>query len=257
MSSLPPLLTGESVVIATRRHPIHAVRGSGIAAAIIVAGLVTGWLSPDGGEGVAATAAVVIDVIAVVLVAWGVAWVFANALAWRTATFAVTDLRIIRTDGLFRRTTAAIPLAAVTDVRLRASALGRVLGYGDVAISTAPGTAPIGAFTTLRRPAAFRATLVELVELDRRGIRAAMEAVQAARVTPKQAPAVAGAAPPGAPTPGGAHPHASPAGAGPAASDLAAAVARLGSLRDRGVLTDAEFETARSALLGSGDGLAG
>ncbi len=57
--------------------------------------------------------------------------------AWQATYFAVTDVRIILVSGFMVRKVAMMPLARVTDMSFRRSALGRWLGYGEFIIESA------------------------------------------------------------------------------------------------------------------------
>jgi uncharacterized membrane protein YdbT with pleckstrin-like domain len=57
--------------------------------------------------------------------------------AWQATYFAVTDVRMILVSGFMVRKVAMIPLARVTDMSFRRSALGRLLGYGEFIVESA------------------------------------------------------------------------------------------------------------------------
>jgi len=63
---------------------------------------------------------------------------FLQRVAARQATyFTVTDNRMILVSGFVVRKVAMMPLARVTDMSFRRSALGRLLGYGEFIIESA------------------------------------------------------------------------------------------------------------------------
>ena len=63
---------------------------------------------------------------------------FLQRVAARQATyFTVTDMRMILVSGFMVRKVAMMPLARVTDMSFRRSALGRLLGYGEFIIESA------------------------------------------------------------------------------------------------------------------------
>jgi len=63
---------------------------------------------------------------------------FLQRVAARQATyFTVTDKRMILVSGFVVRKVAMMPLARVTDMSFRRSALGRLLGYGEFIIESA------------------------------------------------------------------------------------------------------------------------
>jgi hypothetical protein len=53
------------------------------------------------------------------------------------AFFAVTEVRMILVSGFMVRKVAMMPLARVTDMSFRRSALGRLLGYGEFIVESA------------------------------------------------------------------------------------------------------------------------
>jgi uncharacterized membrane protein YdbT with pleckstrin-like domain len=63
---------------------------------------------------------------------------FLDRLAARQVTyFTVTDKRMILVSGLVVRKVAMMPLAKVTDMSFRRSAMGRVFGYGEFVVESA------------------------------------------------------------------------------------------------------------------------
>ena len=63
---------------------------------------------------------------------------FLQRVAARRATsFTVTDMRMILVSGFVVRKVAMMPLARVTDMSFRRSALGRLLGYGEFIVESA------------------------------------------------------------------------------------------------------------------------
>ena len=72
------------------------------------------------------------------LVVVAVGWIVYNIVVWRTAAFAVTNLRPA-VPVLQRRVSESL-IWSVTDVRVKVGVLGKSLGYGDLDILTAsPG----------------------------------------------------------------------------------------------------------------------
>jgi uncharacterized membrane protein YdbT with pleckstrin-like domain len=57
--------------------------------------------------------------------------------AWQATYFTVTDMRMILVSGFVVRKVAMMPLARVTDMSFRRSALGRLLGYGEFIVESA------------------------------------------------------------------------------------------------------------------------
>jgi len=57
--------------------------------------------------------------------------------AWQATYFAVTQERMVLVSGFMVRKVAMMPLARVTDMSFRRSALGRLLGYGEFIVESA------------------------------------------------------------------------------------------------------------------------
>jgi uncharacterized membrane protein YdbT with pleckstrin-like domain len=60
-----------------------------------------------------------------------------RAAAWQATYFAVTEVRMVLVSGFMVRKVAMMPLARVTDMSFRRSALGRLLGYGEFIVESA------------------------------------------------------------------------------------------------------------------------
>ncbi|MBX6766198.1 MAG: PH domain-containing protein [Actinomadura rubrobrunea] len=79
---------------------------------------------------------------------FGVAWIWLlwpatlgylgwQVLAWSLRYFLVTEHRVMVISGVLNRKVAMMPLAAVEDIALKRSMLGRLLGYGEFVIESA------------------------------------------------------------------------------------------------------------------------
>jgi hypothetical protein len=126
------LADGERIKRYERRHWAvllwPGVVTGGVAAAAFLFGYVT---TPDSGSHA-------IDWL-VGLIALG----FAAAFVWRWVRWCVdhvvvTDERIFEVSGIVTRQVASMPLAKLTDLTYRRTALGRLFGFGDLVVET-PG----------------------------------------------------------------------------------------------------------------------
>ncbi|GLX01074.1 membrane protein [Microtetraspora sp. NBRC 16547] len=124
------LLPHEHQVIMVRRHPAVLLRPvAEIFGGLILAGLLSKWLSDAGGGG------------ALVIVWW--AWLLLlirfvwKVAEWSVDYFVVTSTRMLLTTGLITRKVAMMPLAKVTDMSFQRSLLGRMLGYGEFVMESA------------------------------------------------------------------------------------------------------------------------
>lgn len=217
------LVGNEKIEIEAKKHWIAPVRDSGIAVLLLIGAYLVNWISPDG-EGVFGTIGNLLDLIRTGMIIVAIGWIAYNVIVWRTAEFAVTNLRIVREEGFISRRSSATLLASVSDVQSRVGLLGKSLDYGDLAIFTQSGSAGSDHFKTITHPEAFRNAI-----LTHKMAKA--EPPDAGSVTP----APAGAA---------------PATASPAtATDAADALVRLADLRDRGAITAEDYETKKAELL--------
>jgi len=131
---LPPravckyLMPNERVVSTVRMHPAAIITSVLlILGGAILAGLVTG--AAHGNRGL----------VLVIWLLWGVLFVrqgWKVAIWWRRY-FVVTENRLMLVTSLLFTNVEMMPLAKVTDLRLRESIFGRMLGYGEFIIESA------------------------------------------------------------------------------------------------------------------------
>jgi uncharacterized membrane protein YdbT with pleckstrin-like domain len=226
------LIDGESIVFESRKHWMAPIRASVVAALMIVGAWLLWLIAPGGGEGlfgsIGGALGSLMDLAALGLVIAGVGWIIYNVIAWRTAEFAVTNMRVIREEGLASRRSSTTLLSSLSDVQTSIGFLGGRLGYGDVVILTQSGGAGVDRFLAITKPAEFRNAVMTQK----------MQPVgdQATATTPAEAPVA---------------PIEPPATAVPAmtSAEAADALDRLADLHERGALTDAEFEAKKTELL--------
>lgn len=233
----PNLLTGEQVVFETKKHWFAPIRASLVAILIILGALVLRWLAPTG-DGFFGSIGNLMDLIAIGLLLFAILWIVYNIAEFLSAHFGVTNMRVLRYEGLLRRRSSETLLPMLTDVRLDEPALGRMLGFGNLKILTASGAAGEDRFMTVAKA---------------KELRTAIQEQKAASMTGGSAPAAAiGATPqPAAASPAAASPAATAApAAAPAAPDTAAALAALDSLKKQSLITDEEYQAKRSEILG-------
>lgn len=143
-----------------------------------------------------------------------VAWLIVRLMDWRTTYFVVTSHRLIFRRGLLSRSGIEIPLEKINNVNFHQTIAERILGCGDLIIESASESG--------------QSRFTDVVNPDR---------VQGIIHTAIQERLQSG---PGM-------------GVGSVSRnpvDLAEQLERLADLRDRGVLTDAEFEDQKQRLLG-------
>lgn len=238
MSISESLIANESVVIGTKKHWIAPVRDSLIAVGMILLGLFLWYWNPSG-DGILGFLWALIAIARWVLLIGGIAWIAYNIVVWRTAEFAVTNLRVLRYEGLIQRRSSETLLTSVSDVKLNVGIVGKSLGYGDLQIFTQSGDAGSDSFNSITKPAEFRNAMMT-VKLQERTPSWPAPAPAPAPVAPAPAPVAPAPVAP-APVP------LAPAAA--TAEDMAASLVRLAELRDRGVISPEEFEAKKTEIL--------
>ena len=214
------LLQNEELRLEVHKHWIAPLRDSIWAILMIIGAILLGWISPNQEEGIFGAFGRILDLVRTGLFVFGVGWIIYNIAVWRTAQFAVTNLRVLRYEGLIQRRTSETLLTKISDTKLNIPFLGKVLGYGDIRIMTGSGEAGADRFQTITDAVKFRNAAMTEMTRDR------------------TAPPIA--AQPAAPAP------APPA---PAAPDLSATLAQLAGLRDKGIITAEEFEAKKADIL--------
>lgn len=223
------LMSGEEIVFTTRKHWMAPLADSGVAILLLIAAVVLAWLQTDQTSGVMGFVNRVLGLLEIAFVLIGIGWIIFNIVNWRSAEYLVTTMRVLCQEGLVRRRETDSLLSSVSDVRFRATAIGRMLGYGDVQIMTASGQAGEDRFTTVLQAEAFKKKILEQKVAAGEGPRSA--APPAATPT-AAAPATASSAP-------AASPHA----------DTMATLNGLASLRDSGAISAEEYEAKKAELL--------
>ena len=132
-------------------------------------------------------------------------------LIWYNRQYIVTNRRVIQTSGVFSKDVVDSSLEKVNDVKLSQSFWGRLFDYGDIEILTA---SEVGAnvFRSIGEPIKFKTAMLNAKE--RMGFDGEL-GVQAAHVT----------------------------------QDIPSLIARLDDLRQKGILSEAEFQQKKAELL--------
>ena len=133
-----------------------------------------------------------------------------DVLIWKSREYVVTNRRVIQLAGVFSKNVTDSSLDKVNDVKMSQSFLGRMLDYGNIEILTASELG-VNKFTYIGRPIQYKTAMLNAKE--------------------KLEHAPAESAP--------ARPAASPA-------DL---LGQLDTLRQHGVLSEAEFQAKKAELL--------
>jgi uncharacterized membrane protein YdbT with pleckstrin-like domain len=218
MSVAQNLIAKETIEFSSKKHWMAPLRDSWIATLLIVGAFLVNWISPDAKTGIAGSVGNLMDLVRTGLFVVAIVLIGYNIIVWRTAEFAVTNLRVVREEGFISKRSSATLITAISDVQSKVGLLGKSLHYGDLAIYTQSGDAGADRFKTITTPDAFRNAIM----------------------TRKMAE-------PGRDT----VPAAAPVVAAPAATqvDPGAALASLADLRDRGAITPEEYEAKKGELL--------
>ena len=233
MAVADDLMTGETIVFESKKHWMAPIRASLMAILLIVGAAFIRWLSPSG-DGFFGTIGGLLDLVALGLFFVGLGWIVYNVVAWRTAEFAVSNVRVLREEGLVSHRSSTTLLSGLSDVKSNVGLLGSKLGYGDITLLTQSGGAGQDTFLCITKPIDFRNAV-----MNQKVAEQTPPAVAAQAATAGPAASVAAAAPAGPP-------------AGPPAmtsAEAAAAIASLADLRDRGAITPEEFEAKKAELL--------
>ncbi len=217
------LIEGEELVLDLRPHWI-ALLGPIVVTILVVVGLGLAFAyAPD--DGAARTVVIWGSVALAVVVLVG--YVLRHVIAWATSNFAVTSDRVIHREGFIAKRSMEIPLEAINDVRFQQSIFERIVGAGDLVIQSASEFGR-NVFANIRSPEAVQRTIYEQGERNKQRM--------------FQAPGSAvPAAPPASPT-------APPAS--PGSPSTTGELERLAELRDKGVLTESEFQNQKRKILG-------
>ncbi len=166
------------------------------------------------------------DLLSVGLFLGGIGWIVYNVFNWRTARFAVTNLRVMREEGLIKHRSSATMLTSLSDVRTNQGLLGQA-----ARVRRHRHLLPVG---RCRRGPVHRRSPVRWSSATRSWPRRPPLATPAPlrrRPPPRVAPVAAAAAP------------------ASSSADAADALAKLADLRDRGAITAEEFEAKKTEIL--------
>jgi uncharacterized membrane protein YdbT with pleckstrin-like domain len=155
------LITNEEIVYSTRKHWAAVLLDSLWAILLLVGAVVLSWIQPDASTGVLGFIARIIQLVALGLFLVGVGWIIYNVVAWRTAEYVVTNLRVFGHEGLLRRRESETLLTSITDIETKQGLVGRTLGYGNIRIISAAGRPGTDTFTAVLRPDGFKRNILE------------------------------------------------------------------------------------------------
>lgn len=135
-----------------------------------------------------------------------------DVVEWLTSNFVVTTDRVIHREGFIAKRSMEIPLEAINDVRFQQGIFERIIGAGTLVIHSA-SEAGRQEFADVRDPETVQKTIYHQGELNQQRMRGS-------------APVV------------------------PQAPSMTTELQRLADLRERGVLTEDEFQDQKARILG-------
>jgi len=212
------LIENEELVLELRPHWIAIV-----VPAIVTILVVAGWIlaltyAPDDGT----SRSIVVWGASAIGVFLLIAFPVRKFIAWATSYFVVTSDRVIHREGWIAKRSMEIPLEAINDVRFHQGVFERLIGAGDLIISSA---SEFGrqVFGDIRNPEEVQKAISHQGELNkermyRGGGRGS--AAQAQATMP------------------------------PASASTTGELERLAELRNKGVLTEDEFQSQKKRILG-------
>ena len=149
------LINDETVKFESKKHWMAPIQASVVAILMVLGAIVLRWLSPNG-DGFFGWLGSVADLVSVGLIVGGIAWIAYNIVAWQSAAFAVTNLRVMREEGLIQHRSSATMLSSLSDVKTQQSFLGKQMAFGDVFVYSQSGDSGVDRFRTITSPMEFR-----------------------------------------------------------------------------------------------------
>jgi uncharacterized membrane protein YdbT with pleckstrin-like domain len=226
-TSDPRLVSGENIVFETIKHWAAVFVDSKWAILLLIATVFLTWIQPDSTSGIIGFFARMIDLLRLGLFFVAIGWIAYNVVAWRTAEYVVTNLRVFGHEGLLRRRSTDTLLGAIADIQAVNGVLGRTLGYGNIRIISAAGPSSADTFTAVRNPGMFKRKIME-----EKSARLLSQTSAPARAASADAPVVA-----------------QPAPAAANAEEAVHVLSQLATLRDAGAITEAEYDAKKAELL--------
>lgn len=238
------LADGERIALRTRQHWLATIIDGRYPWLVFLASVVVLLLSQNLAEGPTR------DVLGYVVLAGfvvAIAWLVRVYWNWWAQDYMITNRRVIKVEGIINKRSADSSLEKINDAVLEQNLVGRILNYGDLDILTAADVA-IDRYRMLDAAPAFkREMLNQKHELEGEFSRPTSPPLRAAPAS-GSAPPSAGSAPSVPPPPSApAAPPAPPPGMTP--DEVTRTLAGLADLRDRGAITDDEYERKKAELL--------
>jgi len=194
-----------------------------------------------------------VNYLAIALFVGGIAILAWIVLRYLNQEFILTNRRVIAVEGVLNKKVTDSSLEKINDAVLTQSIFGRIFGFGDLEVLTA-SEAGISLFRMLINPMAFKRAMLDAkheYERDLAGAGVASSPPLRAEPVPIATPTGV-LTPPSEDTVSTALPPAPPAPSGEPLTreDVTRTLNSLADLRDRGAISEDEFERKKADLLG-------
>jgi hypothetical protein len=111
------LIKGERVVNSTGKHRAALLGDSLLAALMVLASFFLAGVFPDSSGPLLIFLNRVLALLRTGLFYFGCGWIIYNVVAWRSASYVVTNMRVFCNEGLVRHRSAETLLTSLTDIR--------------------------------------------------------------------------------------------------------------------------------------------
>jgi len=227
------LASDERVLVVRQRHWFTFIQAARWFVLVLIGGVLAGFLNDQiDDEGLTGPISWVLGKGFIIFVLGGLAGIGWYYLEWRRERYLVTTRRVIETGGVISTYSKDTALSMITDMIVHHPWIGRIIGFGEIDLLTASeqGTNKIRFLPDADQ---FKRSLLDArheYELEIGGGKVVHDAAP-----PAPAPA----------------PVAAPVAASDrlSAEEVDASITRLADLRDRGLITPAEFEEKKQDLL--------
>ena len=157
----------------------------------------------------------------------GLIWIAIVVLTWRAEEYIITGRRVLKIEGLLDKKSGDSSLDKINDAVLKQGLLARMLRYGDLEILTANDDA-IDRYHMLSHVVDFKKAMLNAKNDLEDGYRGSASTPRPAADSPAAAAATKSSN----------------------SDDVAATLAKLADLRDKGAITPADYEAKKAELLG-------
>jgi uncharacterized membrane protein YdbT with pleckstrin-like domain len=210
------LAKGEVIQYRARQHWLAPLSEARNAVLILLLGLVLALIEKMVLGWAWRSVAGLIDLVLIVV---ALVWIGIVYLTWRSQEYVVTNRRVLKVEGLLDKKSGDSALDKINDAVLKQGLLARVFHYGDLDILTA-SEEQIDHYQMLADVVDFKKAMLDAKNVLEDGGR--------------RPAAGLGAAPPQSGS----------------SADVAETLSRLADLRDKGAITQAEFDSKKADLLG-------